>query len=223
MLEKTSIRGIISAGNYKRGHLSPIEHPAGRPEGSVRARLSLDVIRVARRDLRGNADNLEYSVAAESLSGIFISAERLQCGHDGSIDRPAGRRYDICTFCSPQVRYNGCSAGESAQSITQPGGGTTRARSTSRLSLGRCKFTKNEEDKCCFLEISLVRRDRKCYNKRKIRALPHDNSARLPVPAFGSSGVAGVFLKGVFFSYGHYHLCRQFLPSERLPRRDQHF
>ena len=57
----------------------------------MRARLSLDVIRVARRDLRGNADNLEYSVAAESLSGIFISAERLQCGHDSPIVCPAGR------------------------------------------------------------------------------------------------------------------------------------
>ena len=91
MLEKTSIRGIISAGNYKRGSYSSIDHQAGRPEGSVRARLSLDVIRVARRDLRGNADNLEYSVAAESLSGIFISAERLQCGHDSPIVCPAGR------------------------------------------------------------------------------------------------------------------------------------
>ena len=69
----------------------------------MRARLSLDVIRVARRDLRGNADNLEYSVAAESLSGIFISAERLQCGHDSPIVCPAGRPEGAGAICSPQV------------------------------------------------------------------------------------------------------------------------
>ena len=96
-------------------------------------KLSLDVNRVTRRNLRGNiiAKNTLSRWQTGQRYGI-ISADGYKRGRFSPIEHQARRRYDACAFCSPQVWYNVSRQLQTRASrpehIIKPGGGTTPAR-----------------------------------------------------------------------------------------------